>query len=167
MNTVDNQPEVGNLRTFSEILGLRVSNQNKFLTTKAPTLLQKNRTSSHITILVLFKVSFTSDMLIYFLNILTVIICHITHNHFVEESFLISKSVTLTNFSVKPSIYQLYSVIAVSPTTGANIDTVERSVAEFASVCLALKYGHTLQRQDGCIDKKLYLFLLTELFLVN
>lgn len=26
MNTVDNQPEVGNLRTFSEILGLRVSN---------------------------------------------------------------------------------------------------------------------------------------------
>lgn len=111
MNTVDNQPKVGNLRTFSEILGLRVSNQNKFLTTKAPTLLQKNRTSSHITILVLFKVSFTSDMLIYFLNILTVIICHITHNHFVVESFLISKSVTLTNFSVKPSIYQLYSVI--------------------------------------------------------
>lgn len=34
-------------------------------------------------------------MLIYFSNILTVIICHITHNHFVEESFLISKSVTL------------------------------------------------------------------------
>lgn len=83
-------------------------------------------------------------MLIYFLNILTVIICHITHNHFVEESLLISKSVTLTNFSVKPSIYQLYSVIAVSHTTGANIDTVEGSVAEFASICLALKYGHTL-----------------------
>lgn len=83
-------------------------------------------------------------MLVYFLNILTVIICHITHNHFVEESFLISKSVTLTNFSVKPSTYHLYSVIAVSPTTGANIDTVERSVAEFASICLALKYGHTL-----------------------
>lgn len=63
---------------------------------------------------------------------------------FVEDSFLISKSLTLTNFRVKPSTYQLYSVITVSHTTGANIDTVERSVAEFGNICLTPKDGHAL-----------------------